>query len=439
MLSWECSGWKDNCRSDVFGLKAVVQEQKMSALKVLIHKVKPDGMKDDVVYHCSVDEVMEWKDDEREEFKKKSMTNLSDGEKRFQIKQIWGNDKGNYGGTLPGRMLEDTDLMAIHEYLQWQYMEPNIALVKPAVAKVVAVEGHSHTGGSACIAEIQDYMKTKKIVVIPVHSDSGPHWTALVLEMQEIGSLVVKKVWYFDWVKPLVASNRNYARKILRLITCRRLGTMATSVEFPEVKNRFRQREGSNDCGFVVWYCLEVFMKRMRLEGEWKLCPDPAKWRTQLKTFETSLVKQQADWIMEDAGAKKKKTAAEIICPGNKSLGAIVDAAGEKKEVDKKVKAGALKTKAKDFYTCGRCRWTMNGEGCDSCNPEKAEKTKLQKLQQSTQIQNAVAEWYAALAKAGITPEHVPADQELVVSEGKLTGGGIHLSICSSNGSIFSC
>jgi len=391
-------------------------------LKLDVQLVKPDGAFSNVLYNCTVADVLPWDNEALEALPVKSARTLTKGEKRFMVKQVWGNHQGSLAGTLAGRMLADADLKCLHEYLQWQFQQPQIALAEPGVVKIAAVEGHTSEAGAQCIMELKELMKTKKVVVFPIHGDAPLHWTALVLEMKAVGSGVVDKAYYFDWCKPLIAANRNYARKILRLCTLLRLGSMCTSVAMPAVKNKYEQRAGSNDCGFVVWYCLEVFMKKLRLEGEWLTCPRPEIWRKTLQSLEANLLKEQRDWKQEDEGEKTKKfPLVEVVLPGTKKVG---DPLFEKHKLETAVKEGKVKTKAKEFFSCARCRWSGSGAGCDQCNPAKAEEMQADKKKQVAHLMNAVVAWYAQLKEQGVTLEHVPEDKKLEKKDGDLSGGG---------------
>ncbi len=78
------------------------------------------------------------------------------------------------------------------------------------------------------------------------------------------------------------------------------------------MKNSYKQSVGSNDCGLVVWYALEVFMKQSRLEGPWKLYPMPDDWRKKLQVLKERLYTEQQGWNLEVAQNKKPKF--QICC-----------------------------------------------------------------------------------------------------------------------------
>jgi len=416
-MCWQWGGCKDNCREDAFGLKAKVVEQTLGQLKLEMMKVKPDGKFQNMIYNCCVEDVCAWDEDKLKPIVKKSINTLTDGEKRFALKQVWGNQKGGLEGTLKGNMLSDEDLTAIHEFLQWQYQMPDVALASASVVKVIVVEGASTVEGATCIMEVKELMKTKRVVVLPIHADL--HWTAVVLEMEDIGSMIVKSVQYFDWIEPVVVRNRNYARKLLRLLTI-----VEDSVQFlalPVKSNKFRQREGSNDCGFVVWYALEMKMKELRMEGACALYPTPEVWRERLNVFEKNLVKEQQAWAMEDLKKKPKtwKPKCEVVRPGSKTA---MDKNEEKAMRDLKYFQGKLKHLRSEYFGCSRCRWSTTGNGCSSCNPAVDEKLKDVKEMEATHMKNKVEAWYAMLKEKGILVDHVPADE--ILQPGKLNGGG---------------
>ena len=420
---------QDNCRSDVFGLKALVLKQEMSALTLQMQKVKADGSFQNFIYNCSIDEVTPWNPEDIEPKAKISIAALTDGEKRFMVKNIWGNQKGSSDNCRKKEMLADDDLLAVHEYLQWQYKQPLIALADASAVKIACVEGASTDSGVDCILQLQDLMKTKHIVVVPVHA--ALHWTALVLHMKELGQVEVKEVEYFDWASELSKANAAYAKKILRLMTAS-FGANAGKepVQFPAKTNKFVQRAGSNDCGFAVWHALEVNMKYLRLEGRCRLCPSPDEWRQKLMTFEMSLLKEQQKWAAEDASKKKAswKPKFEITLPGSVE---IKDKMEAKAMLHLKYSEGNVKTLSKEFFVCGSCRWNSNGDGCYNCNPAKAAAHAEAKRIQAEHLKNSVNEWFAALAAAGVVLEPLPADKKLEKETGKKLEGGNYKGQCN--------
>ena len=411
---------QDNCRADAFGLKAEVLKQNMSALTLSMQQVKKDGSFQNFIYECEVEDVVPWNEDQMPAMKMKSFSTVTNGEKRFMVKQIWGNDLGDTDSSRNGEMLADTDLTAIFEYLQFQYQQPKVAMATPSAVKLACVEGASTPEGAACILDIKAIMKTSTHVVIPVHAEMPKHWTAILLEMETLGSIKVKRAYYFDWLKPLQVRNRNYARKILRLLT---LENDLSYMQLAAPHNKYVQRIGSNDCGFVVWYAMEVAMKQQRLEGSWNLMPRPDLWRATLNTALKNLLKEQQKWILEDLTPKKKNwiPAFEIVLPGQKHP----DKEKMIEELHKKFFAGELKYKAEDFYTCASCRWSSSGFGCFNCSPVKKAEVQAAREKEVKQLSNALLQWQKELEESGAFHQEMPADVPYAESQEKLTGGGI--------------
>ena len=409
-------------------MKAKVAEQKLSQLRLEGEKLNSKGECGKFVYHCDVMEVLPWVDEAMEPLPKKSIVGLNDGEKRFMIKQIWGNCKGSLAGTFPKKMLGDEDLKATAEYLAWQYQQPLVNMASPAAVKVAMVEGTSTMEGQLCILEVKELMQRSKYVVVPIHSNEPLHWTALVLGMEgDAGASEVKKVWYFDWCSACIPSNRVYARKILRLLTI----ADTHFLQLPARANKFVQANGSNDCGLVVWYALEMCMKNMRMEGEWTLYPQPGAWRIQLHTFKNSLLKEQSKWMAEDAKLQNKKWKPKFLIqiPGAKVLEKAVQAHLIADAMEK----GKCKHKAKDFFTCSSCRWSSSGDGCYKCNPAKTAEVKERREKEALQVKAAVEKFYELAAAQGILVEHVPEDKVLEEKGGKMEGGGMAPSTASQN------
>ena len=343
---------------------------------------------------------------------KKSMQQLTIGEKRFMSKQIWGNHLGVLGAA-PKRMLTDEDLKAIFEYLQWQYQMPEVGYVPPTSVKLICVQGASFEGGADAIREVRQIMQRSKYVVLPVHGDAPLHWTVVVLKMEEVGTMAVEKVSYLDWLKPCVAANRNSAMKLLRLLT---IGENCKFLELPAVGNKFVQKTGSNDCGFVYWYALESCMKENRAEGILQLYPQPDVWRQRLRKLEEKVQEVQQKWFMEELQKKVPKVGVDL--PGDKHL--------DVKEYAAKIlllhKTGKLK-KMKEFWTCASCRWSSCGDGCYNCNPDKAAAWRKDRETQAKALQNAITGWIQKLKDNGADLPGLPVDTKIDPTE-KLEGGG---------------
>jgi hypothetical protein len=400
----------------VFGVKAVVIKQWMSAITVMWKKeVKSTGIMQEQHYPCDIGDITPWEEEAMQPKKAKSIAQLTAGEKRFMVKQIWGNSKGTLISSMKNQMLADEDLHAIFEYLQWQYQMPEFAMIRPGAVKVACYEGMSSPEGVSCVFEMKDMMEKFKYVVLPIHASL--HWTVLLLIMEEGDTGKVKEVYYFDFL-PTVQLNLQYARKILRMLTVDGAGGC---MEVPAVHNSYRQSYGSNDCGFAVWYALEVFMKQHRLEGKWTLYPVPSVWRERLHTLKTTLLEQQQAWILEVGMGTKPKV--KITLPGDK----ITDKKAYDKEVSELWKAGTLKHKPKDFFTCSKCRWSTSGEGCYACNPKKGELVKDDRQKQVQQLRIALEKGLEICKLKGLLKEPVPEDEIVKDKDKLLQGGGIDI------------
>ena len=70
---------------------------------------KSTGVKHAARFHCDVEDVVPWPEaaEPMEPLQMKSMIQLNKGEKRFQIKQIWGNQKGYATQCAERQMLDD--------------------------------------------------------------------------------------------------------------------------------------------------------------------------------------------------------------------------------------------------------------------------------------------------------------------------------------------
>ena len=383
----------------------------MSMLTLELETVNKNGVAHSMKYPCDVSDVLPYVPESMQPLKMKSNGTLNRGEQRFMIKQVWGNSKGTYASMQKGRMLEDEDLVLIHEYLQFQYMRPEMTLADPDVVKFACMEGSSSDGGAEAIFKLRDLLDAFEYVVFPVHADNPRHWTVLLIHVKD-PVLKQMECWYFDWL-PTVQSNARYARKLLRLLTLQEDGTC---VQLPPVQNGYKQRHASNDCGLAVYYVFEVFMKQLRTEGAWTLYPDPEEWRKKLHRLKYSLYEEQQKWNLEVGQGQKPKFM--IVIPGNK----ILDPKEMAKEIGAQWKAGTLKHKPKQFFTCGRCRYKTDGEGCLGCNPAVAEKVQSEKERQVQQLKNAIQKSLQSLIDKGLMPADEPADEKY--EKKTLQGGG---------------
>ena len=384
-----------------------------------VEKILKHGAMDKLKIPCDIGDIVPFEEDLMEPLVYKSMNQLHKGEKRFMVKQVWGNNAGSLGSTAKGQMLEDEDLQLTFEYLQWQYQSPEVSMISPNVVKVAAVEGFSEPGGRHAILEMQEAMQIFKYVVLPIHADTPLHWTAVLLVMhsdaeeEEVdngGVKKVKEIFYFDWCESM-KWNEAYARKVVRLLTLEK----DQFLKLPVKKNKFRQAAGSNDCGLVVWYALEVALKASRKEGMWMVYPSPAAWRQKLHTMKSNLYEEKASWTLEVG--QKLKPKFFISKPGEK----ILDKSAVAKLITSHWKAGSLKHKPAEFFTCGRCRWSSSGEGCFGCNPAKAAAVKADREKQCKQLEHALAAALEICKKKNLIEAEDPPDKPLEAM--KLLGG----------------
>ena len=395
---------------DAFAVKAKVVKQHHSALTLeMVKESKKTGVLHKAMFPCDLEDVVIWEPEAMEPLPRKPMNQLNRGEKRFMVKQVWGNSAGSLQSSQDKQMLTDEDLRCSFEYLQWQYQLPEFHLFAAAEAKFLCYEGLSSEEGVAALLRLKELLKHMEYVVIPIHADSPLHWTCLVLHCKD--GAVVENL-YFDWL-PTVQSNAAFARKLLRFVTLEDGAFMKLS----STRNLYRQKPCSNDCGFVVWYALELLMKRHRGEGDHMLYPDPVQWRKTLHAVKQSLYEEQQKWKLEVAAHQKPKFA--ITLPGEK----IVDKKAYDKEVAAAWKAGTLKHNPKQFFTCSACRWSISGEGCFNCNPKKAENVKKDREKQKAQLKIAMEKAMEAIQPLALPADEVyPEDKHLEAKS--LSGGG---------------
>ena len=79
-------------------------------------------------------------------------------------------------------------------------------LANPVCVKILTEQGLTEDS-LMVMQQLQEQLKIAKELVIPVHSDSPLHWTAMVLTTKEQGSAEVTEVAYYDWCAD-VHSNR---------------------------------------------------------------------------------------------------------------------------------------------------------------------------------------------------------------------------------------
>ena len=289
---------QDNAPVHIFGKKAVVAKHNTSMLTLMVDMVKfvhgVEVKQTPARFECDVADVVEIPAEQENMMKAKEMKalgSLTKPEKRFMMKTAWNNSAGYALNGLPGKMLDDGDLWVIFEYLQWQYQQPVVGMVKANIVKLALVFGDSPDGEMA-IMQIKDAMRQCEVLLLPVHCDAPLHWTALELHMKPDSDEIIG-VKYGDWLGGLEQS-ANLAQLLLNLISMKteQVEGQFGLMELPRPFNHYVQRSWSNDCGFVVWQMLENAMKRLRLEPDVGVYPDPNRWRKTLKTLLEAMVKE---------------------------------------------------------------------------------------------------------------------------------------------------
>ena len=248
---------QDNFTVDIFGQVGVVVKQKGSAMTVKLGGERNRNVNVDVA------DVVEVTGEEMEPRDMKSIATLSCGEKRFMMKQMWGNADGTAVRTEPGVMLADDDLTGIFEYLQWQYQQPEVVMVKASMAKFLLVEGVKTWQGMMAIQEIKDMFCRCEVLVVPIHCETPLHWTFLEIGRMNDGE--VKYLKYYDWCRGM-EMNRQLAQLFLIYLEQALKPGENLTLEVPAKTNHYVQRSMSNDCGLALWSCLENAMRMRRQE-----------------------------------------------------------------------------------------------------------------------------------------------------------------------------
>ena len=238
--------------------------------------------------------------------------------------------------------------------------------------------------GRMAIMEVVDMWQRCEVLVVPIHCEDPLHWTFLELG-NDNGS--VKDLKYYDWCRGM-EKNEQLARLFLIFFEQALKPGENLTLEVPAKVNKYVQRQGSNDCGFALWSCLENAMRRRRKELDIPVYPNPVKWRQTLKTLLENCIKDQTNWLVEEIGGKQAKHPLSI--PGSKTSGVK--------------KQAALKLYPQQFYSCHSCRWSLTGEGCCYCNPMKHEKLLEKKQRLAKEVAEALKKGLLKLVEQGIIP-----------------------------------
>ena len=398
---------QDSYAADVFGVPAIVTRQKGSLLTIAVQVWAKNG--DELLpkrYDVDVNDVILVTGKEMKPIIKKNLSTLTTGEKRFMIKQVWGNhapDKLASGNS----MLSDTHLRAAYEYYQRQYQAQELRLASASMVTHILTEGVDTPAGSLALATMKEEMHASKIYILPVHSETPLHWTFITIKKAQQGTDEIESVEYTDWLLG-VESNRFKAEVLWAMLSDYKHG------ELPQHANRYRQRRGSNDCGLAGVWLMERCCRELRGEGTMRIYPNAKGLREQLAATLRVLITAHEKWRLEDALGKGAKVIIDIP-------GAVIP---DKKQYAEKVKdlssQGKLITQKEKFYTCSKCRWTPTGEGCVNCNPARHEKLLKEKLIEAEKLKIAVE---LALKAAGLASKWKPSKTPI---EENPSGGGEH-------------
>jgi len=106
---------------------------------------------------CDVEDVVVMEEEHvMEEKTFKGLGAMTVAEKRFVIKAAYVNDPVYVCYAEPGQMLDDASLLVIFEYLQWQYLLPEVTLVKASIVKIALHFGTTAEAGAICLLQIKD-------------------------------------------------------------------------------------------------------------------------------------------------------------------------------------------------------------------------------------------------------------------------------------------
>ena len=262
----------------------------------------------------------------------------------------------------------------------------------------------SEEAGMLSLLQIKDAMKQFEHVILPVHCDAPLHWTVIALRLEK-GSAEILEVSYYDWCNG-VKESAVLAQRLLSLLTFSEDDAKKKPMELPLPCNYYRQKPGSNDCGFALWQALENACKKMRLESAVGVLPRPEAWRKTLKVLLTSLCAEQTKWMMEEASGGKPKHP--VCLPGLKKVG---------------VEAKPLKMFRKEFFICSSCRWSSSGLGCCYCNPKKHEDLQKEKEKRSREMAAALEKALKTCKDLGLLPDVPKPSADTDMKGGSIEAG----------------
>ena len=374
----------------MFGVKAVVNKHQGSLLQL---EVPVYGKAGEPLpsrrYDCDISDVVLVTGKETPALEKKNLSRLTGGEKRFMIKQCWGNDMPDH--LAPGGMLSDAHLRAAYEGLQWQYQAQEVRMASATVAKIVASEGPTTPEGVMAIAQLKEELQLSLHYIVPVHCSAPLHWTFLSIRTKEQGTEEILGVDYIDWLHG-VSGNRVRAEMIWQCLSEGKMGAL------PRHCNGYRQRSGSMDCGLAGAHVLENVIKELRGEGVNAMYPDAKELRKSMEALLRVLGKEHDNWVHEVATDKKPTVIIDL--PGT----VITDKKDYREKLKTMVKNNTLIHKKEHWYGCHTCRWTSSGLGCCYCNPAKHEAILKHKLQETGKLKHAMEAALKAAIATGLIP-----------------------------------
>jgi hypothetical protein len=168
----------------------------------------------------------------------------------------------------------------------------------------------------------------------------------------------------------------------------------------PKRRNSWHQNNGY-DCGIAVCHYMEEELRAVRGEGLGRSWPQPEKIRERIQKYLQQLQREWGKWFLE------QQKAGVVVVVLDKDE---VEEDGKKMEASVAAWHEAHKGPGKRLvleFRCSRCRWSVSGKGCISCNPFK-KAHKIQELEMEAE-KNAAAYKRAADGEAALdAPEPPP-------------------------------